>query len=314
MARKQSAKRPSKSGPVGGRAKPKARPAPAQRPHSVADSSTSPSAPGTAPPAPKPKARAAYPVTAQEKEAAKPENQRRKGTKLPPVLMAVKSSKEIPWQKGEYAVFIDRNSYTCIRVGRGSVVHFIPMTGKALRVHRSDEKRFEDKWKPFMYPLVRAATVYAEGARVRGISEEARDHLSKILGKPLDDIKLSEEDVSTKNTDKAAIVSTTTVKEGKKVKVEPGLAKAEKATEIPKFLSREDAAKKIKAGGKLKVGRDNDTRKGSLKWAGIEAIRACKDVAAALKATFKHKGIKQEVKFTDLRSAVRRGYVVIVGK
>lgn len=264
-------------------------------------------------------------VTVAMKEAAKPENQRKKGTRLPPVVVAVNSAKEIPWKQGEYAVFINEKRYSCIRVGLGAVIHFIPMTAKALRVHKQDAKRFEDNWMPYQYPLKRAAEIFAEGAKIRGISTEARDHLARILDRSLDHLKIAEDDdMATKKAaakaetpaEADAGITTTTVVAGKKVKVEKGAPKPspKEATAEVRMMSRDDAAKAIKAGGKLKVGRDNDTRKNSLRWTAIETIRKCKTVDEALKAKFKFKGIVQEVKFTDVRSAVRRGYVVILRK
>lgn len=320
----------------------RARPAP---PHAAADSLGSRVAPARGGLAPSAKGRsgrvngarmAAVPAdeepvrkpgpTDQEKEAARVT--RKKGTKLPPVLIAVeKSIKEVEWRKGEYAVFMDRHSYSCIRVGTGSVVEYIPMTAKIIDVNRADARRFADHWKPYLYPIRRAAEIYAEGAKSRGITELARSHLSEILGRPLDHLKpVSDEELmaakqkrkdekAARKAAKEAEVTVTTVKDGEKTVVRTTkVPKPDKGDAKVKIMSREDAAKAIKAGGKLKPGRDNDTRKGSLRATAIDAIRACKDVAAALKAKFKWKGAHQLVKFTDVRSAVRRGYVVITKK
>lgn len=276
-------------------------------------------------------------VTESMREAAKLKSKR--GTRLPPVLVAANKPKEVEWKRGEYGVFIDHHRFSCIRVGEGSVVEFIPMTGKALDVHRQDAARWNERWKPFMYPLIRAAETYVEGAKSRGITAEARDHLGRILGRSLETLKITtEEEMGTKKAKKNEATKTeatesagntvtasapekkgkgkitvTTVKNGEKTVKTTDKVPTPKADKI-KMLSREDAAKVIKAGGKIKVGRDNDTRKGSLRWTAIEAVRAAGTVDAALKATFKFKGIKQQVKFTDVRSAVRRGYVVIVKK
>ena len=273
--------------------------------------------------------------TASVVEAAKQKYTKRgkpvSGTVLPPAIFAVKSSKEVEWKRGDYAVFMDHNSYSCIRVSLGSVIEFIPMSAKALDVHRQDARRFEDRWKPYIYPLMRAATVYVEGARSRGITEEARDHLQTILGTKLDDLKLvSKEELhemkkKAKEDKKAAkaakqepSVTVTTVKNGEKTvektnKV-PKPGKPEEAAPKVKILSREEAAKLIKAGGKMKSARTNDARKGTLRAAAIDAIQGCATVDAALKASYKWKGAKQAVKFTDVRSAVRRGYVTIAKK
>lgn len=269
---------------------------------------------------------------------------RKKGTRLPPVLIAAKTS-EIEWKRGEYAVYLDRNSYSCIKVsGSSTVIEFIPMTSGPLRVHRSGAASFNERWKPFIHPLKRAAEVFAEGAKHRGITAEAREHLVKILGRPLNNLtEVTDEDDNVAKKSKAVKgeaeaaateaaaapaeapaeekaakkgkATVTTVKNGKKTVKQVDKAPEPKAKEDKvKFLSKDEAAKLIKAGGKLKKGRENDTRKGSLRWAAIEAVISASTVEAALKASFKFKGIKQQVKFTDVRSAVRRGYVVVSKK
>ena len=245
---------------------------------------------------------------------------KKKGTLLPKCLIGVRSAADVDkveWHRGEYGVFMDRQNFSCIRVGlTDSHVEVIRMRGEALDVDRVSLSRFEERWKPYIYPLVRAAEVYVEGAKTRGITEEAREHLSQILKRSLSTLKLTTERGEAMTMKKGGPEMTvTTVKNGKKVVLATtGKAGKEPAKEKVKFLTREEATKIIKSGGKLSKGRDNDRRKGSAKALALDAIQSCRTVAEALKATYKLKGIKQEMAFGDVRSAVRRGYVVVKRK
>lgn len=254
-------------------------------------------------------------------KAAAIQNAKRKGTILPKCMVGVASAADvdkIEWRrKPHYGVFMDRQNFSCIRVGMDEKqrVSFIRMTSAPLSVERVGLARFEDRWKPYIYPLLSAAKVYAEGAKVRGITEEAREHLSKLLGKPLPELVIHKpEDEGGSMSKKDPEMTVTTVKDGKKVTLAKIKGAPPREEPKVKLLSREEAAKIIKAGGKITKARDNDRRKGSAKAAALDTIMSCKTVAEALKATYKFKGIKQEVSFSDVRSAVRRGYVIVSKK
>lgn len=85
-------------------------------------------------------------------------------------------------QRDSYAVFIDFNGHTCIRVGAGrDLTYYIPMDSAGLDVHSAAHERFDARFKSWGYPLLLAARRYAESAQSFGYTEKARQHLEAIL-------------------------------------------------------------------------------------------------------------------------------------
>ena len=85
-------------------------------------------------------------------------------------------------QRGTYAVFIDRERRTCIRVDAGrELTYYIPMDSAGIDVQSMRHDQFDVRFKPYAYPLIRAARLYAESAQSFGYTEKARQHLEDIL-------------------------------------------------------------------------------------------------------------------------------------
>lgn len=91
-------------------------------------------------------------------------------------------SKVAVLQRDAYAVFIDWNNHTCIRVGAGrDLTYYIPLDSAGLDVHSATHEKFDARFKSWSYPLLLAARRYAESAQAFGYTEKARQHLEAIL-------------------------------------------------------------------------------------------------------------------------------------
>lgn len=96
---------------------------------------------------------------------------------------------------GGYAVFANANRRSAIRVAvEGGVVDYIAMTERALQVDRTSEMAFATDWTRADYDPRRAAEAYAAAARWRGITPEAKLHLERVLGAPLKNVKVTQQD------------------------------------------------------------------------------------------------------------------------
>lgn len=88
----------------------------------------------------------------------------------------------------DYAVFVDANRHSCIRVAIGHKhTKFIPLAAGELRVHQLSNAEFDKDYTELPdYAPQRAATLYLfdpDGVK-REISTEARAHLERLAGPP----------------------------------------------------------------------------------------------------------------------------------
>lgn len=209
-----------------------------------------------------------------------------------------KASKPMVLVVGDYRVFKDNANRTCIRVGVGTKnVEFIPMDSAGITVSKLSLSVFEARFKPFDYPVHRAAEQYAEASRYFGYTERAREHLEKLLdGKSgLSPVVQQDEGASLMATKKKA-----DKKNGKASAFDPKkLIASNKGN--PEALKKARAARAAGAssrfsGKKIKVlTKETGAREGTSRHAMRKAVMGCTEADKALAKTVTHDKVDYKI-------------------
>lgn len=247
---------------------------------------------------------------------------------------------------GSVALFVNAQRRTALRVGDGKKgrVKLIPMREGLMEVVEVPGTMLSrEDWFRTDYDVQRAARMYADAARWRGITEEARLHLERILDAPLV-ISLvqstNRSNVMTEtpvtetnaNTPIAAAATTTAAPKGKASKKKTAAPKAvskktAKKTAAPatKSTSKKTAAAAPSKGDRQRASKFTDKtikglvknaaatklRPGSIRAAFLDFVLKAKNTNDVLGKTVKVKGKLHEITAVNLKGMVARKHIAL---